>query len=372
MNNTSEFTSILKNSTPSKMVSKDSQKIISKLSEDDRDKAITLSHKLDSYQANDVLAFGAETQQNLGEFSVEIIDKVSNNELGDIGDSLTSLMVELKSTNPDSLSKPKTFFGKLFNKTKNSIAQTTAGYQKASQTISLIKKDLEKRKDELLADSKSLDSLYNKNLEYFNELNLHIAAGQYKLDELDNVSIPELTKKAESSNDQMVVQELNDLTNFRARLEKRVHDLIIARQISIQQAPQIRLIQTTNITLAEKIQSSIFTAIPLWENQAAIAIALLRQKNTLDSQKLVSDSTNDLLAKNSEMLKIAAIETARENERGIVDVETLKLTQNNLIETISETIKIQEEGAKNRALAEKELQVLEVDLKNKLLETIDK
>lgn len=372
MNNSNELTSILQNSTPSKMISKDAHKVISQLDDEGRNKAIELSHKLDGYQTNDVLAFGAETQQNLGAFSVEIINKVSNNELGDIGDSLTSLMIELKSTNPDSLNKPKTFLGKLFNKTKNSIAQTTAGYQKASQTIALIKNDLEKRKDELINDSKNLDSLYTKNLEYFNELNLHIAAGQYKLEELDTITIPKLKEKAENSDDQMLVQELNDLTNFKARLEKRVHDLIIARQISIQQAPQIRLIQTTNMTLAEKIQSSIFTSIPLWENQAAIAIALLRQKSTLDAQKLVSDSTNDLLAKNSEMLKIAAIETAKENERGLIDVETLKLTQNNLIETINETIKIQEEGAKNRELAEKELQLLEVDLKNKLLETIDK
>lgn len=345
---------------------------VSALTKEQEAKAVAISSKLNSLDTTDVIDFGSETQERLSNFSLEMISKVSNNELGDVGDSLTSLMMELKSTNPDSMKQPKTIFGKLFNKARNSVEETAIGYQDAQVTIASIKKDLIVRKDELLEDSKSLNFLYDKNLEYFNELNVLIAAGQYKLNELNEVAIPALVEKTKQTNDQMLVQQLNDLNSFRVRLEKRVHDLSLARQISVQQAPQIRLIQTTNITLAEKIQSSILTAIPLWENQAAISIILIRQKDSGTATKLVSDSTNDLLKRNAEMLKIASIEAAEESERGVVDIETLRLTQNNLLETISETLRIQEEGSKKRAEASKELALLETQLKNKLLETVSR
>src|SRR5699024_10902560 len=192
--------------------------------------------------------------------------------------------------------------------------------------------------------------------------------GELKIEELRDRKIPEMTQKAQSSGDQMLVQEVSDLQQFLERLEKRTHDLRLARQITLQQAPQIRLIQNTNQTLAEKIQVSINTAIPLWKNQVAIALTLLRQKDAVTAQRQVSETTNDLMKKNSEMLKISSIETAKENERGIVDIETLQKTQNDLIETIQETLRIQKEGKEKRYSAELELANMETELKNKLLE----
>src|SRR5699024_5597823 len=180
--------------------------------------------------------------------------------------------------------------------------------------------------------------------DYFEALNIYIAAGELKQEELLTKLIPAAVEKAEKSTDQMDVQKVNDLNQFLDRLEKRTHDLKLARQMTIQQAPQIRLIQNTNQALSEKIQSSINTAIPLWKNQIAIALTLLRQKDAVSAQRQVSETTNDLLKKNSEMLKTSAIETAKENERGIVDIETLQTTQNDLIETIQETLRIQQEG----------------------------
>lgn len=213
-----------------------------------------------------------------------------------------------------------------------------------------------------------LEQLYHKNKDYFDALNIYIAAGELKKEELQTKIIPEAMQKAEQTGDQMDVQVVNDLNQFLDRLDKRTHDLTLARQITIQQAPQIRLIQNTNQALAEKIQASINTAIPLWKNQVAIALTLLRQKDAVTAQRQVSETTNELLKKNSEMLKISAIETAEENERGLVDIETLQQTQNDLVETIQETMRIQQEGKEKRRLAEIELRQLEDDLKNKLLE----
>ncbi|EFR90197.1 YaaN, partial [Listeria innocua FSL J1-023] len=193
-------------------------------------------------------------------------------------------------------------------------------------------------------------------------------AGELKLEEINTKMLPELRKKAEQTGDQMDYQEVNDLTQFADRLDKRVYDLRLSRQITIQQAPQIRLIQNTNQALAEKIQSSIMTAIPLWKNQVAIALTLLRQQQAVAAQRQVSETTNELLKRNADMLKTNAIETARENERGIVDIETLKETQSSLIETLQETLKIQQEGRAKRAVAEKELVTMEQELKERLLE----
>lgn len=192
--------------------------------------------------------------------------------------------------------------------------------------------------------------------------------GELKLEEINTKMLPELRKKAEQTGDQMDYQEVNDLTQFADRLDKRVYDLRLSRQITIQQAPQIRLIQNTNQALAEKIQSSIMTAIPLWKNQVAIALTLLRQQQAVAAQRQVSETTNELLKRNADMLKTNAIETARENERGIVDIETLKETQSSLIETLQETLKIQQEGRAKRAVAEKELVTMEQELKERLLE----
>ena len=213
-----------------------------------------------------------------------------------------------------------------------------------------------------------LEQMYQKNKDYFDALNIYIAAGELKIDELQNQIIPQAVAKAQASGDQMDVQIVNDYTQFLDRLEKRTHDLRLTRQVTIQQAPQIRLIQNTNQVLAEKIQSSIHTAIPLWKNQVVIALTLLRQKDAVTAQRQVSETTNDLLKKNAELLKVSAIETAKENERGIIDIETLQKTQDDLIETIQETLRIQKEGKEKRQAAEIELGVMEENLKQKLLE----
>lgn len=213
-----------------------------------------------------------------------------------------------------------------------------------------------------------LDKLFSTNRDYYDALNIYIAAGELKVEEINNDIIPQLRQKAETSGSQMDVQEVNDMLQFVDRLEKRTHDLKLSRQITMQSAPQIRLIQNTNQALVEKIQSSVLTAIPLWKNQVAIALTLLRQRHAMEAQKQVSQTTNDLLLKNADMLKENTIETAKENERGLVDIDTLKQTQEKLMSTIEETIQIQSDGRKKRNEAEKELISMEEELKNKMLE----
>ncbi len=220
--------------------------------------------------------------------------------------------------------------------------------KKIGAQIDTIGARLEKSQQGLLTDNKMLDELYTQNKAYFDALNVYIAAAQLKQTELATTTIPTALKAAEASGDQMALQEVNDLKQFQTRLEKRTYDLELARQITIQQAPQIRLIQNTNQALAEKIQASINTAIPLWKNQVAIALTLLRQKDAVTAQRQVSETTNDLLKKNSAMLKQSAVETAKENERGVVDIETLRQTQNDLVATLQQTLQIQQEGHTKR------------------------
>ena len=226
---------------------------------------------------------------------------------------------------------------------------------------------LEREKNELLNDNLMLEQLYQKNKDYFEALNIYIAAGELKMQELQEEIIPAAIEKAKASGDQMDVQTVNDLNQFLDRLDKRTHDLRLTRQMTVQQAPQIRMIQNTNQVLAEKIQVSVHTAIPLWENQVMIALTLLRQQNAAVSQRQVSQTTNDLLKRNADMLKQSAIDTARESERGVIDIETLQHTQNSLIETIEQTLEIQREGRRQRQIAEQELQLMEGQLRDKLM-----
>ena len=226
---------------------------------------------------------------------------------------------------------------------------------------------LEREKNELLNDNLMLEQLYQKNKDYFEALNIYIAAGELKMQELQEEIIPAAIEKAKASGDQMDVQTVNDLNQFLDRLDKRTHDLRLTRQMTVQQAPQIRMIQNTNQALAEKIQVSVHTAIPLWENQVMIALTLLRQQNAAVSQRQVSQTTNDLLKRNADMLKQSAIDTARESERGVIDIETLQHTQNSLIETIEQTLEIQREGRRQRQIAEQELQLMEGQLRDKLM-----
>ena len=342
---------------------------IDKLPAERQEQAKELAAKIDVSDAQSVISYGSAAQTKLSEFSQSMLNHVQAQDIGPVGDSLTELMYRLQEANPDELRAGEgNIFQRMFGKVKQSIYEVTAKYQKIGAQIDKISVKLEKEKHGILKDNLMDDKLYQKKKNYFDALNIYIAAGELKMEELQTTIIPKAMKKAEETGDQMDIQIANDYTQFLDRLDKRTHDLRLARQITIQQAPQIRLIQNTNQALAEKIQASIATAIPLWKNQVVIALTLLRQKDAVTAQRQVSETTNDLLKKNSEMLKISAIETAKENERGIVDIETLQTTQNDLIETIQETLRIQKEGKEKRRHAEVELGHMEDDLKQKLLD----
>lgn len=344
-------------------------RLVDKLLAERQAQARELAKKIDVNDSQAVIGYGATAQTKLSEFSQSMLNTVSSQDIGPIGDSLNQLMYRLNEANPDELRVGEgNIFQKMFGKVKQSIYEITTKYQKIGAQIDKIATKLNVEKDGLLKDNQMLETLYNKNKDYFDALNIYIAAAELKMEELKFQTIPDATQKAQASGDQMDVQVVNDYTQFLDRLDKRTYDLKLARQITIQQAPQIRLIQNTNQALAEKIQASINTAIPLWKNQVAIALTLLRQKDAATAQRQVSETTNDLLKKNSEMLKISTIETAKENERGIVDLETLQQTQNDLVETLEETLRIQKEGRERRQAAEIEIGHMESDLKEKLME----
>ncbi|MBU2661754.1 toxic anion resistance protein [Bacillus cabrialesii] len=344
-------------------------RLVDVLPEENKEKAIQLAEQIDHKNMQSIVLYGSQAQSKLLNFSHTMIDHVQKKDVGEIGEILGELMKKLEQVNPDDLqSKKKGFLARVFGRVSNSLQEVLSKYQKTSVQIDRISLKLEHSKNALISDNKLLEQLYEKNKEYFAALNVYIAAGELKLEELKTKTIPELRQQAESSeHNQMAVQEVNDLIQFADRLDKRVHDLLLSRQITIQSAPQIRLIQNTNQALAEKIQSSIVTAIPLWKNQVAIALTLLRQRNAVDAQQKVSDTTNELLLKNAELLKTNTIETVRANERGLVDIDTLKKVQESLISTLEETLTIQEEGRIKRRQAEEELMMMEGDLKQKLL-----
>lgn len=339
-----------------------------RLTEEDQQKARQLASQIPTGSYEAILTYGANAQNALSNFSNKMLDHVQAKDIGPVGDILKDLMSKLNELDPDDLhqDKPKGL-RKLFGKVQRSIQEMVSKYQKLSTQIDRIGVQLEHSKRGLVDDVKMLDQLYDQNKTYFEALNVYIAAAELKRDEINNELLPQLREEATKSNDQMAVQEVNDLAQFVDRLEKRIYDLQLSRQITIQSAPQIRMIQQTNQTLAEKIQSSIMTAIPLWRNQIAIALTLNNQRKAVEAQKQVTATTNDLLIKNSEMLKVNTIETARENERGLVEIETLKITQENLISTIEETLQIQAEGREKRQLAEVEIGRMEEDLKQRLL-----
>ncbi|MFC6465421.1 toxic anion resistance protein [Marinilactibacillus sp. GCM10026970] len=346
----------------------ETRRLFDTLPEERQKQAQQLSNQIAENDIDAVLNYGSAAQQRLGDFSHSVLNHVQNQETGHIGETLNDLMFRLKESNPDDLRADNSnIFKKMFKKINRSIYETTAKYQKIGAQIDKIAVKLDKEKDMLLKDNEMLEALYEKNFEYFEALNIYIAAGELKLEQLQKESIPNAMKVAESSTNQMDVQRVNDLNQFQNRLEKRVYDLKVARQMTIQQAPQIRLIQNTNQALSEKIQTSVNTAIPLWKNQIVIALTLLRQKEAVTAQRQVSETTNDLLTKNSEMLKQSSIETARENERGIIDIETLEKTQSDLVETLEETLSIQQEGRSKRKEAEQQLVRMEDRLRDQLL-----
>ncbi|AYA78101.1 toxic anion resistance protein [Bacillus sp. Y1] len=343
-------------------------KLIDVIPPENREKAFQLAQQIDPKNHQAIITYGTQAQSKLMTFSNSMIEHVKKEDIGEVGEILSDLMKKFNEVNPDELKPEKrSMFSRMFGKIQNSLQEVLSKYQKTGAQIDRISVKLERSKNTLMSDVVFLEKLYEHNKEYFHALNVYIAAGELKLDELNQSTIPKLKQKAESTQDQMAFQEVNDMMQFADRLDKRIYDLKLSREITVQSAPQIRLIQNTNQALIEKIQSSIMTAIPLWKNQVAIALTLIRQRNAVEAQKQVSKTTNELLLKNAEMLKTNTIETAKENERGLVDIETLKKTQENLIQTLEETIRIQQEGRIKRRQAEHELAQMEDELKQKLL-----
>ena len=327
--------------------------------------------KINVFDANQILQYGVTAQTKISKFSDGVLESVRTKKTGEVGGLLTDLVVQIKDFDSgvpkDAGKLTKGVFG-VFNSVKKQLSKLIAKYDKIENNIGKIEKQLEGHKLTMMKDIAIFDNMYEKNLEYFKELSLYIIAGEKKLEELKTVTLEEYRRKAEETKEQTDVQALNDLNNMIDRFEKKVHDLKITRIISIQMAPQIRLIQNNDSQLIEKIQSSLINTIPLWKNQIVIALGITNAKSALGAQKQVTDITNEMLKKNSEILKQGTIEIAKESERAIVDVETLQKTNSDIIETLDAVIQIHEEGRAKRQEAEVEIQKIENELKEKLLE----
>lgn len=317
-----------------------------------------------------ILQYGVEAQKNISSFADNMLSEVRAKDAGYVGEIMKNLMFKIRELNVDGLTpKRKGFLSRipLLGSAVDEVEKFIAKYQKLSGDIESIVNELEYAKDQLMRDIIMFDYLYQKNGEYFQQLDIYIAAGKLKLREIYEEVLPKLKEKGEQSNDAFDIQQYNDMAQLTNRFEKKIHDLQLSRTIAIQTAPQIRLIQNNNQVMVEKIQSSVLNTIPLWKNQMIIALGLLRQSKVLQLQREVTETTNDMLIKNSEMLKDSTIGVARESERGIVEIETLKKVHEDLLHTIEEVIHVQEEGRSKRQAAEVELQNIERALKNKLM-----
>ncbi len=324
--------------------------------------------KIDVQNTNQILQYGASAQNKISKFSDTVLEEVKTKDAGVVGDLLSDLVVEIKDFDVETTNMNKKSFLGIFNSAKKQLNKIIAKYNKVENNISKIEQMLEGHKIKMMKDITTFDTMYDKNLEYFKELSLYIIAGEKKLEELRNVTLPELQKIAEESKDQIDVQKVNDLSAMIDRFEKKIYDLKTTRIISIQMAPQIRLIQNNDSELINKIQSSLINTIPLWKNQIVIALGITNAKNALSAQKEVSNITNEMLKQNSELLKQGTIEIAQESEKAIVDVETLQKTNSDIIETLDKLLEIHSEGKKKRQEAEIELVKIESELKEKLLE----
>ena len=338
------------------------------LSKEEQKAVDEFNAKIDVMDSTQVLQYGASAQNKISEFSDSVLEDVKTKNVGDVGDLLANLVSEIKSFDSAiNTSEPKGL-AKLFHSVKKEVNYIVAKYNKIENNIDTIEKGLENNKLQLLKDINLFDTMYDKNLDYFKEISLYIIAGERKLEELKTKVLPELKKKAEESNDQIEIQKVNDMETQINRFEKKLFDLKTTRIISIQMAPQIRLLQNNDAELVEKIQSSITNTIPLWKNQIVLALGISNSKKALKQQQAVSELTNDMLKKNSETLKQGSIDIAKESEKAIIDIETLKKTNRDIIETLDTVIKIHEDGRVKRAEAEKELETIEKELKDKLLE----
>lgn len=311
-----------------------------------------------------VMQYGAGSQKKIADFSETALSNVRTKDMGEIGDLLTNVVAELKNFDEE---EEKGFLG-LFKKSSNKLATMKAKYDKAEANINKICEAMENHQITLLKDIATLDKMYELNLNYFKELSMYILAGKQKLEHAKNVELPALLAKAEQSGLPEDTQKAKDFAEMCNRFEKKIYDLELSRTVSLQMAPQIRLIQNNDTVMSDKIQSTLVNTIPLWKSQMVIAIGVSHATDAAAAQREVSDMTNALLKKNADQLKMATIETAKESERGIVDIETLQATNQTLITTLDEVMKIQEEGRNKRAVAEAELQKIEAEMRQKLLE----
>ncbi len=317
------------------------------------------------------LTFGAPAQKEIAQFSDSILNKVRTKDSGQVGELLTDLVSKVKGfdvTEKKSFLSSIPIIGSLVDKAED----IKSGYDKLSTHVDRIQQGLENSKVKLMEDVVMFDTLYEKNLGYFKELQLYIRAGEEKLEEMRTITLPKLKAQAAEKNDPMAVQVVNDFEQSVDRFEKKIHDLKISKTLAIQTAPQIRLIQNNDRVLIDRVQSAIYHTIPLWKNQMVIALGLTRQQEVIAMQRAVADATNDLLKRNAEMLKQNSIDTAKANERGIVDIDTVKKVNEDLISTIEETMRIQQEGRQRRAAAEKELIAIEGRLKDALLKNANR
>lgn len=339
---------------------------LSRLSEADQKLVRDFSQKIDITDTNAILTYGAAAQKNIADFSASTLDSIRTKDMGEVGDMLASLVVQLKGFNYGENEK-KGFFG-LKKKIINQIATIKAEYDKAAVNVDKIANMLEKHQMTLLKDAAMLDKMYEMNQAYFRELTMYILAGKEKLEECDNAILPEMKRKAAESGKPEDAQAASDFANMINRFEKKLYDLELTRAISIQMAPQIRLIQNNDSLMVEKIQTSIVNTIPLWKSQMVLALSMRHSQQAMEAQREVTDMTNELLKKNAEMLKTGTAEIARASERGVADIETLQLTNQKLIETLEEVRMIQAEGSNKRKAAEAELGRIEGELKQKLLD----
>ena len=337
----------------------------SSLTDEEKIQVAAFSKTIDLTNPDHVMLYGADAQKKISGFADTVLGNVKTGDTGEVGDILTKLITELKGFNAAG-EKPKGLKG-LFFGAKQQIATIQAKYEDVAKNVEGIAGSLEDHQVQLLKDVAMFNKLYDMNLQYFHELTMYIVAGEQRLQEVRDTDLKRLQDIAAASGDAMDAQRANDLAAQCDRFEKKLHDLKLTRQISMQMAPQIRLLQNNNSLLVERIQSTLVNTLPLWKNQMVLALGLHHSQQAMQAQKAVTDMTNELLKKNAETLKMGTIETAKESERGIIDLETLVQTNQSLIDTINEVSRIQAEGRQKRAEAEKTLAHMEKELKEKLL-----
>lgn len=337
----------------------------SSLTPQERKMVDDFSKTIDVTDSNVILQYGAAAQQKVASFSESALQNVRTKDMGEVGEMLTNLVGQLRTITDEE--EDKGFFS-IFRKAGNKVSAMKAKYDKAEVNVEKICSALESHQVTLMKDVATLDELYKLNLTYFKELSMYILAGKKKLEEVRTVELPALQEKAKASGLPEDAQAANDLDALCTRFEKKVHDLELTRIISIQMAPQIRLVQNNDTMMTEKIQTTLVNTIPLWKSQMVLALGLAHSQQAMEAQRAVTDMTNELLKKNAAALKTATIETAKESERGIVDMETLKTTNESLISTLDEVMRIQDEGRQKRREAEAEIGRIEGELKQKLLQ----